>query len=248
MDWTTGCIPLQYVQLPFSEILWLKVEKGLPLFSPVCLQYFQPAFLTCLGICAKVKQWGIKGEGSIPSEPLIHLKLPASYGSTSENGSVREEAQHSNGQGSWIPEGQVQDQLLWQRQDQVRPVNTQITCTKRRGRFKEACDMLTRFPVWGAVQSGLSSMKNLCAHFSESYYHSATYLLVITDSYASKNKPHWLLLAVIEGIFLPQPKTLMSVFVSFNGWINIIWDTLTAFICHAAQLQLGCILNLICTI
>lgn len=149
MDWTTGCIPLQNVQLPFSAILWLKVEKGLPLFSPVYLhvQYFQPAFLTCVGICVKVKQWGIKGEGSIPSEPLIHLKLPASYGSTSENGSVREEAQHSHGQGSWIPEGQVQDQLLWQCQDQVRPVNTQITGTKRRGRFKEACDMFTRFSV-----------------------------------------------------------------------------------------------------
>lgn len=37
------------------------------------VENIQMAFLTSVGICGQVKPWGIKGEGSMLSEPLIHL-------------------------------------------------------------------------------------------------------------------------------------------------------------------------------
>lgn len=62
VEWSTVFITVQYVQVPTSEL-------------QVCLHvdYIQPAFLTFVGICGQVKAWGIKGEGKMPSEPLIHL-------------------------------------------------------------------------------------------------------------------------------------------------------------------------------
>lgn len=57
-----------------------------------------------------------------------------------QNGSVCEEARDSRSHGPRAPEGQDQDQLLWQRQDQVRPRNKYVDYwrgNKRRGESSE---------------------------------------------------------------------------------------------------------------
>lgn len=79
----------------------------------------------------------------MPAEPHIHLQLqllPVPNQRNTGNGSVCEEAWASRGNGPRASEGQDQDQLLWERQDQVRPLNTWITGKKTKSKAKQTCD------------------------------------------------------------------------------------------------------------